>query len=160
MSVKNHFLSYMLPGLLLGATGGYFFAEIPHLTRGRTLSTHSPRAAFLSTVDDSVDYDKLAKVCLNAAARHEDGAGFPALAVSVRPPDPEETKKTREYLDRLMSNALEKGAWTRIMAFRARQLMGQLPPSDAADFASLFESALKHGDLTVTPGAWVPTDIN
>jgi len=119
----------------------------------------TPRETFLSSEDDAFDYEKLARVCLAVHQR----TGGPKLA-NVQPSpvleNPEQVQKTKEYLDRLMANALERGAWSRMSSFRARQLLGDLPPSDAADFAQLFATAVKQGDLSIAPGAWVPETIN
>lgn len=117
----------------------------------------------MSSDDDVLDYEKLARVCLSVAQRsglEKGSASLDLLASPHAAQAPEEVKKTKDYLDRLMSSALEKGSWTRLISFRARQLMGELPPSDAADFASLFETAVRRGDLQVAPGAWVPEAVN
>lgn len=160
--MKNPFLQYLVPGLLIGALGGYFVAGIARSSRAQR-AQHNPREAFLSEADDALDYEKLARVCLSVAQQNDTHLASTALSgrsLAARPVDAEEVQKTKDYLDRLMSNALQKGAWTRMISFRARQLLGELPPSDAADFASLFATAVKHGDLKVIPGAWTPEAVN
>ena len=157
--VKSQAIMFLLPGLLLGALGGYFFSEIRHGGSGGGATT-SPRAAFLSSSDDAVDYGKLAQVCLSVAerARGRNGEAVQLVGLNQGNPaaDPKKVEDTKAYLDRLMSNALERGAWTRVIAFRAKQLSRSLPVSDAADFARLVRSAVERGQLDVAPGAWVP----
>jgi hypothetical protein len=160
--VKISVLQYLLPGLLIGALGGYFFAEIRHSRSPGRGHAESPRAAFLSSDDDTVNYEKLARVCLAVSERgeaegsHVSATGIEQLVSGRSKVNSEEILKTKDRLDRLMSNALELGSWTRLIAFRARQLTYELPPSDAADFAQLFATVVQQGDLKIVPGVWVP----
>lgn len=160
--MKSKIFQYLLPGLLLGALGGYFFGQIAHPARQAESST-TPRSMFLSSEEDSFDYEKLARVCLAVSRRSDGGDGSAddlAAALGKPPVNSAEVQKTKDYLDRLLSNALEKGAWTRMISFRARQLVTELPPVDAAEFANLFRTAVHQGDLQVAPDAWVPETIN
>jgi hypothetical protein len=156
--MKSPLMSYLLPGLIVGAVGGYALSTFSH--KSHTVGKSStPRETFLSDEADAIDYEKLARVCLAVHQRTDS----PTLVNVQSPPaleSPEQVKKTKEYLDRLMANALERGAWSRMSSFRARQLLGDLPASDAADFAQLFATAVKQGDLSIAPGAWVPETIN
>jgi len=156
--VKSPLLYYLVPGLIVGAVGGYLLAGVSHKTHTvRKAST--PREAFLSSEPDAIDYEKLARVCL-AVHQRTDTVKIADVQASPVQVAPEQVRKNKEYLDRLMANALERGAWSRMISFRARQLLGDLPPTDAADFAQLFATAVKQGDLAIAPGAWVPETLN
>lgn len=156
--MKSPLMSYLLPGLIVGALGGYALSAISH--KSHTVRNGSTaREAFLSNEPDAIDYEKLARVCL-AVHQHTDRPKLASVQPSPVLENPEQVKKTKEYLDRLMANALERGAWSRMSSFRARQLLGDLPANDAADFAQLFATAVKQGDLSIAPGAWVPETIN
>lgn len=160
--MKNPVLQCLVPGLLLGALGGYFLAGISQ-SSGAKLLPQNPREAFLSASDDGVNYEKLAHVCLAVSKRNQEHlpAGTLSQDAFVQSnADPAQVQKTKDYLDRLMSNALERGSWSRMISFRARQLMGELPATDAADFANLFSTAVKRGDLKIIPGAWTPEAVN
>ncbi len=162
--VKSSALQFLIPGLLIGALGGYFVAEIRH--NGTRSSSSSSRSGWSSAAGESIDYSKLAQACLDAAPRGVTGgrsSSSKERVVSSQPlasVDPEKIQKRKEFLDRLMSSALEHGTWSRRVSVRARQLMGQLPSSDAAAFARLFSTAVERGDLVVPPGVWTPRSVH
>lgn len=156
--MKSPLLQYLVPGLLLGALGGYFFAAVAH--KNHTQKRPTAREAFLSDTNEDFDYEKLAQVCLAVSQRSGSTIAGALQMPDLKPADPTKVKKTKEYLDRLMANALERGAWSRMLSFRARQLMDELPANDAAEFSQLFGTAVKQGDLRVAPGAWVPEVVN
>ena len=156
--MKSPLFSYLLPGLIVGAVGGYALSTASHKSH-MVGKVSAPRATFLSNEPDAIDYEKLARVCL-AVHQRTDSPKLAHVQSPLVSENPEQVRKTKEYLDRLMANALERGAWSRMSSFRARQLLGDLPVSDAADFAQLFATAVKQGDLSIAPGAWVPETIN
>jgi hypothetical protein len=157
-------LSYATPALLLGVAIGVFgggwqsgmWQGRAHADQGtKGGKSLNPRQAFLSSDDDVVDYDKLARTCLEAAAT-PDGSGRIARA---KPRSAPEIDMAKEGLDRIMSFGLEEGVWSRGAAFRADIYLKRLPPTDAEDFERLLKTAIDRGDLTLQPGAWLPEGL-
>lgn len=152
-------LKYSLPALLVGALGGYFAGGVLEKNPKRaTAKVSTLRDDFLSTTDDEIDYEKVARVCLAAASR---SPRQPSAKASVTAdPDSPEVQKTKEHLDHVMSRTMETGVWSRGAGLAAEGLLSRLPPSDVADFETLLRTVLERGDLEVQPGAWVPEDLN
>ena len=162
--MNNPLLTYILPSLFVGALGGFFVGDV--VSNGASSKTKrvTQRAAFLSSEDDEIDYQKLARVCLTAGSR---STGASALKVSPRAPQQaqaelsdREIDATKESLDRVMTATLESGIWTRDAAFYTRNMLRRLPASDVADFERLLNTTLDNGDLKPQVGAWTPAQLN
>lgn len=171
--MAHSLLTHGLPALVLGGALGFWGASWSE--RGETTSRSrsgaakapaSARSRFLSSDNEAVDYDRLAKVCLAAAgrsvaARPATGALLPGadLGPSVSelaPPDPQVVRNAKRMLDDAVAASLQVGSWSRAAGFRARASLKKLPPSDVADFQALLRSMMDAGDLKAVPGAWVP----
>jgi hypothetical protein len=161
--MSNPLLRYVLPTLLVGALGGYFAgatlgASGKVSAGGKSGQRATPRSDFLSSDDDEVDYEKLARVCLAAANR-----GVPqtsSQASIIAEPNSPAVRKVKAKLDEVMSISLEDGVWSRGASMRAQNLLRLLPASDVADFEKLLLTTLERGDLKPQPGAWIPEAIN
>ncbi len=150
---------YSLPALLVGAISGYFAGQVLDQESGRSSRKASTlRDDFLSSDDDEIDYDKVARVCLAAASRSPVRHTSAKASVTAVPDSPK-VLKTKERLDSIMSRSLEEGVWSRGAGFLTEGLLQQLPPSDVADFETLLRTTVERGDLEVQPGAWVPEEL-
>lgn len=150
---------YTLPALLVGALGGYFVGQVLARDAERPArKAPTLRDDFLSTTDDEVDYEKLARVCLAAGSRASHHTS--AKASVMAEPDSERVIETKEHLDEVMSKSLEMGVWSRGAGTVTQGLLRRLPPSDVADFEQLLRSTVERGALEVQPGAWLPEDLN
>lgn len=162
-------IQYALPALILGGSLGYFGAPVDKTARPvgarevRQEKDMTPRARFLSSTDDAVDYNKLAQVCLAASQRDTKSmarSSYSSLknlsGADAKELDPAEHERLKEGLDDMMSISLENGVWSSGAGMRARGILRRLPPADVADFQSLLATTLKRGDLQVEPGAWTP----
>jgi hypothetical protein len=152
---------YVLPSLLIGAALGHYAP--PHFSgslqdQKADKMRVSPRERFLSSTQEEVDYDKLARVCLTAGQRGQQRTS--ARSSITAEPDSPEVNDVKEKLDSVMSVSLEEGFWSRGAAFRARTLLRRLPASDVANFESLLRTTLERGDMQAQPGAWVPALID
>lgn len=147
-----------MPALIVGAFGGYFAGGvIENAPKSSARPASTLRSEFLSTKDDEIDYDKMARVCLAAAGRSLRQTS--AKASILAEPNSPDVLKNKERLDELMSRAMEARKWTRGAGFVAEGLLQRLPPSDVADFENLVRTAVDRGDLDVQPGAWLPEDL-
>jgi hypothetical protein len=152
-------LQYSAPALLVGALGGYFLSGVLEKSpKASARPASTLRDDFLSTSDDEIDYEKVARVCLAAAGRSSQKTS--AKASVMAEPNSPEVLKNKGRLDELMSRAVEAGQWSRGAGFLAEGLLQQLPPSDVADFENLLKATVERGDLEVQPGAWLPEDLN
>jgi hypothetical protein len=150
---------YSLPALLVGALGGYFVGDVlGKRPASSARKTSTLRDDFLSTTDDEIDYEKVARVCLAAASRTPRQTTAKA-SVMAEPNSPEVTK-AKERLDGVMSRSMEVGVWSRGAGMLAEGLLQRMPPADVADFETLLRTTVERGDLEVQPGAWVPEDLN
>jgi|GEM_PF-1312924 len=168
-STMNHsHLRYFLPAILVAALGGYFAGRESTKSGSGEVSESKKeastlRAKFLSSDEDVVDYEKLARVCLSVVDRG--GAGSANSKGSVKraalaDPDDPAVLESKGRLDDVVSNSLEKGVWSRGAGVGTRGHLKRLPPSDAADFEKLLRTMVERGDLKVQPGAWIPDAIN
>lgn len=151
----NPVLKIALPALFAGLLGGYFLGKGTAGSGGRAKAT-TPRAAFLSSEDDEVNYEKLARVCLTAAerARPTRTKGAP-----LADPSSPEVAALKRNLDGLMETCLERGEWSRMASFRAQNILRRLPATDVADFEGLLRTTLQRGDLKAQSGAWLPDNM-
>lgn len=152
-------LKYSFPALLVGALGGYFGGDVlgknPKHAAGKKSTL---RSDFLSTTDDEIDYDKVARVCLTAASRTLRHTS--AKASVTAEPDSPEVIRVKTQLDDVMARSMDAGVWSRGAGLVTESLLLRLPPSDVADFETLLRTTLERGDLEVQPGAWIPEDLN
>lgn len=152
-------LQYSVPALLVGALGGYFLGDaLEKSPKSSARPASTLRDDFLSTSDDEIDYEKVARVCLAAAGRSSQKTS--AKASIMAEPNSPEVLKYKGRLDELMSRALEAGLWSRGAGLVAEGVLRKLPPSDVADFENLLKTTVERGDLEVQPGAWLPEDLN
>lgn len=152
-------LRYSLPALLVGALGGYFAGAVLEKNPKRGAGkVNTLRDEFLSTTDDEIDYEKVARVCLAAASRIPRHTSAKA-SVTAEPNSPV-VQKTKERLDDVMSRSMQAGVWSRGAGLVTESLLQRLPPSDVADFETLLRTTLERGDLEAQPGAWVPENLN
>jgi hypothetical protein len=151
-------LQYSLPALLAGALGGYFASgALEKAPKSSERPASTLRSEFLSTSDDEIDYEKLARVCLAAGSRSLNRTS--AKASILAEPNSPKVLIVKEQLDELMSRAMEAGKWTRGAGAVTEGLLHRLPPSDVADFENLLRTTVERGDLQVQPGAWLPENL-
>ncbi len=148
-------LKIALPALLAGLLGGYLWGRGSGGVSAEARAA-TPRAMFLSSDEDDLNYEKLARVCLTAAerARPTRTKGAP-----LADPGSPEVEALKHSLDSLMSQCLERGVWSKLAAFRAQSILRRLPASDVADFEDLLRTTLERGDMKAQPGAWTPDTI-
>lgn len=155
----NTFVRYAIPALIVGAIGGFFVGN--SMREGTAPSSPlNPREAFLSSNDDPIDYNKLARVCVTAAGSGTFGTKTEARASATAESGSEQVAQTKAALDNVMSVSLERGKWSRAASTQTRYLLSQLPPADVADFEKLLRTVVDRGDLQVASGAWVPRQEN
>lgn len=154
--ISHPLFRFVIPSVILGGGAGFLIGNTLGNSKSVAGKGLSPRAAFLSSDDDAVDYEKLARVCVHAASvnggRSSDGRPTSA-------PISRATEEAKEGLDRVMSVSLESGVWSRGASFRADGLLRELPATDVADFERLLKTALERGDLTLQDGAWLPDGV-
>jgi hypothetical protein len=160
VSPMNSFVRYTIPALIVGSIGGFFVGNSLSSQKTTAAAELSPREQFLSSADDPVDYNKLARVCVAAASNGATGAGNQASASPTAEPGSERVAQTKAALDNVMSVSLERGKWSRAASTQTRYLLSQLPPADVADFEKLLRTVVDRGDLQVASGAWVPRKVN
>ncbi len=151
----NSFVRYAIPSLIVGSIGGFFVGNSLRASAPPS-SPLNPREAFLSSDDDPVDYNKLARVCLAAVGNGAAGTKTQSRASVTADPGSEKVAETKAALDNVMSVSLERGKWSRAASTQTRYLLSQLPPADVADFEKLLRTVVDRGDLQVAAGAWVP----
>jgi hypothetical protein len=96
-------IRFVIPSLILGGVAGFLIGNTFSNVKATSDKKLSPRAAFLSSDDDAVDYEKLALVCLHAA----DSRGpRRANGGKVALPNAPEVEQTKSALDRVMSVSL------------------------------------------------------
>jgi hypothetical protein len=165
-------IQYALPALILGGTLGYWAAPVGAAMRPlgaqevQQEKAMTPRARFLSSTEDAVDYNKLAQVCLAASQRESESMTRSSHSnlknlnnfnvADAKELNPAEHELLKEGLDDMMSISLENGVWSSGAGMRARGILRRLPPADVADFQSLLATTLRRGDMQVEPGAWTP----
>lgn len=154
-------VQFALPALFVGIIAGYYAvpALSPSVSVGDQASKDTPSCApSLSSTEEPIDYNKVARVCF--AASRQESARRSSHAVSkvaeVKELDPVERERLKTGLDDVMSISLENGVWSSGAGLRARGILGHLSPADAAEFENLLSTTVRRGDLQVEPGAWTP----
>lgn len=149
-------LSHALPALLVGVLAGFFVGNTGQTKTSGKGAELTPRASFLSSEDDAVDYTKLARTCVAAAQQSCGRTQSASVASATAEPGSKEVEAVKAALDNVMSVSLKRGVWSSAASSEARRLLRKLPPADAVDFENLLRTVLDRGDLRVSSGAWVP----
>lgn len=148
-------VTYAFPALFVGALAGFFVGSTTNRGSEETAEL-TVRERFLSSDDDVVNYQKLARTCVAAAKQTCGQARTSARASVTAEPNSEEVEAAKAALDNVMSVSLKRGVWGSTASHEARRLLALLPPADVVDFENLLRTVLERGDLRVTSGAWVP----
>ncbi len=132
---------------------------------------------------ESIDYQKLARVCLMTVQKgHAQAAESPALgsrggepkrtvhnAPNVPPSflqqgangmQPDAIIRRKDALDRIMSLSVADGEWSAQASRAALRALRGLPDDEVADFEALLLETLEDGELALGPGAWVPEKVH
>lgn len=116
-----------------------------------------------SEVRHTIDYNRLAHVCLQAASTSASSASktTPGRAWSgsgFQSASPAEQSASRERAEEIINRAFDSGIWSRVAGFQVRPLLRGLAEEDSRQMQDRIREGFKRGELRLQSGAWWPED--
>lgn len=142
------------PSLLVGALLGFFASQAVQ-SRGSPGAHTARTEGIFGRSDSAVDYQQLARACVDAAQGTARGDTENAAAPQRPSLDQDQAKAS---LARIEERALSAGVWSRVAGFKAQALLGSLPTEESRALGARLGEQLRSAGVRLQPGAWVPTE--
>lgn len=144
--------------VLFGLLVGYFLPGRAVPPQMRETDAVVGEAQQRSESNQTIDYNRLAHVCLQAASASPSAPGMVRVTAGYQPVSSAEQIASRERAEEIINRAFDSGIWSRVAGFQVRPLLQKLAEEESRQMQERIREGFKRGELRLQSGAWWPED--